>query len=133
MVYLCADLEVARANVLRRFEGLPYGPLDLLPGRRPALAETVVPERSVVDAVSDAGCRAAGLPTTYPLDQRGTPVPRGRCQPIGRTAWSQGEPGIACRSAAVGPPTRGEELAWFPDHAGPLALSSVRAFDAWFA
>lgn len=131
VVYLCATVEVARANALRKLEGLPYGLLDLRSDRRPDLVAAEVPDARPVDVVTDAGCRAAGLPATYPKDGRGREVPWTRCQPVGSAAWSQGEPGIVCRTAAS--VERGEELAWFPDHGGALRLLTRRAFDDWFA
>ena len=77
VVYLCATRDVARAVVLRRFEGLPYGVVDLLPSRAPVLIATDVPEGRLVDVVGDAGCRAAGLPASYPLDGRGRTIAMG--------------------------------------------------------
>lgn len=134
VVYLCSTPQIARANVLRRFEGLPYSPFDLLPERRPALIETDVREHRAVDVVTDAGCRAAGLPPTYPREADGTEIGWDRCQPIGRAAWEQGEPSIACRSAAGRAADRGEELAWFVRGAADrLRVSRRRAFDEWFA
>jgi hypothetical protein len=134
VVYLCSTVAVARANVLRRFDGLPYSVLDLLPDRRPALVETDVREHRAVDLVSGAGCRAAGLPTTYPHDTDGREVGWDRCQPIGRTAWEQGEPAIACRSAAARSTGDAEELAWFVhDRTDRLRVRRRRAFDDWFA
>jgi hypothetical protein len=113
VVYLCATPAVARQVVVGRFEGLPYGLLDLRPDRRPVLIETDVPSHRAVDVVTDAGCRAASLPATYPYDARGRKVGWERTRPIGRTAWEQGERSIACRSAAIAKGGEGEELAWF--------------------
>ncbi|HSD49562.1 MAG TPA: RES domain-containing protein, partial [Actinomycetota bacterium] len=132
VVYLCSAVAVARANVLRRFAGLPYSVLDLLPDRRPILVETDVREHRAVDVVTDAGVRAAGLPTTYPRDDAGTEVGWDRCQPVGRTGWDQGEPSIACRSAAA-PLEDGEELAWFVrGRQDRLRVRRRRSFDEWF-
>jgi hypothetical protein len=128
VVYLCRDAAVARAHVLRRFDGLPYSPLDLRPDRRPALVETDLGEDRFVDVVTDAGCRAASLPATYPRAAGGGEVGWDRCQPIGWAAWDQSEPGIACRSAA-GP---GEELAWFQRGRSRLRVRRRRTFDQWF-
>lgn len=134
VVYLCSTLEIARANVLRRFDGLPYSPLDLVPERRPVLVETDVREHRAVDVVTDAGCRAAGLPATYPRDADGAEVGWDRCQPIGRSAWDQGETSIACRSAAARPDDRGEELGWFVRGGlDRLRVAGRRTFDDWFA
>jgi hypothetical protein len=133
VVYLCATREVARANVLRRFAGLPYALLDLLPDRRPALIETDVPDRRVVDVVTDPGCRAAGLPITYPFEEGGEVVAWDRTKPIGTVAWDHGEAGIAARSAALPRGERGEELAWFvKTQDDRLRVSARRRFGDWF-
>ena len=60
VVYLNADEGVARANLLQRFAGLPYGPEDLEPSAAPVLVSTIVPEDDFVDVVTDAGCAAVG-------------------------------------------------------------------------
>ena len=132
-LYLCATREVARGNVLRRFSGLPYGMLDLRPERRPVLVDTDVREHRAVDVITDAGCRAAGLPAGYPFDTRGRRIGWRHTQPVGSTAWTQGEPSIACRSAALSRGARGEELAWFPRSADDrLTVARRRSFDDWF-
>jgi RES domain-containing protein len=133
VVYLCATRDVARAVVLRRFEGLPYGVVDLLPSRAPVLIATDVPEGRLVDVVDDAGCHATGLPVSYPLDGRGRTIAWARTQPVGETAWEQGERGIACRSSAMARRERGEELAWFVrGSADRLRIDRRRAFEDWF-
>jgi hypothetical protein len=131
VVYLNRDVRVARANVLARFSGLPYGPEDLEPSAAPVLVSTEVEPDDFADLVSDAGCVAAGLPATYPKDDAGLSVPHAACRPVGRVAWDAGLPGIACRSAAPAAPPGGEELAWFPRGRRLKALS-VRLFDDWF-
>jgi hypothetical protein len=131
VVYLNADERVARANVLHRFDGLPYGPEDLEPAAAPVLVSTVVPEDEFVDVVDDAGCAAVGLPPTYPVDEEGAPVPHEACRPVGQAAWDAGLPGIACRSAAPAAPPGGEELARF-DRGEPLEPLGVRRFPDWF-
>lgn len=127
VLYLNADTATARANVDRRFAGLPYGPTDLLAHRRPLLVGAEVPGDDYVDVVSDAGCASAGLPVSYPLGGRGREVPHSRCHPVGHEAKDQGRPGIACRSAAR---AGGEELAWFV--AGAVDPTSRREFDDWY-
>jgi hypothetical protein len=131
VVYLCASLEVARANVHRKLSGHPYGPEDLDPDAAPVLVATRVREDAFVDAVSDAGCRSLGLPKTYPRDSRGRTIGHQRCQPIGQAAWDAGEPGIAARSAAPRTSRRGEELAFFPRRRRLRAGRTLR-FDDWF-
>jgi hypothetical protein len=133
VLYLCATVAVAREVVLGRFVGLPYGLLDLRPDRRPVLIETDVPTHRAVDVVTDAGCRAASLPVTYPYDARGRKIGWARTQPIGEAAWGQDERSIACRSAALPKGEDGEELAWFVRGRGDrLAVSARRSFEDWF-
>jgi len=131
VVYLNGDERVARANVLQRFAGLPYGPEDLEPSAAPVLVSASVPEDEFVDVVGDAGCAAVGLPPTYPVDEDGAPVPHEVCQHVGQAAWAAGLPGVACRSAAPAAPPGGEELARF-GRGEPLTLLEVRRFPDWF-
>ena len=131
VVYLNGDDRVARANVLQRFAGLPYGPEDLEPSAAPILVSTSVPEEDFVDAVGVAGCVAAGLPASYPVDDDGVPVSHETCRPVGRAAWDAGLPGIACRSAAPAAPPTGEELARF-DRGRPLTPLAIRRFVDWY-
>jgi RES domain len=134
VVYLCATPEVARRVVVGRFEGLPYGVLDLQPDRRPVLIETDVPTHRAVDVVTAEGCRAASLPPTYPYDARGRKIGWERTRPIGERAWEGGERSIACRSAAVPKGRDGEELVWFVrERTDRLTVSVRRSFDDWFS
>jgi hypothetical protein len=94
------------------------------------LVHTSVPEDDYVDAVSDEGLGALGLPATYPIDERGAAVPHAACQPIGQAAWDAGEPGIACRSAASSAPARAEELAFFARRR--LRVARSEAFADWY-
>ena len=134
VVYLCTTIQVARANVLRRFDGMPYSVLDLLPDRRPQLVETDLRQHRAVDVVTDAGCHAAGLPPTYPRQTDGREVGWDRCRPIGLTAWEQRETAIASRSAAARAGDEGEELAWLVhEREDRLRVHRRRPFDDWFA
>jgi len=95
------------------------------------------PGERFVDAVTEAGLLALGLPATYPMTsatQRGTVVPHARCQAIGKTAYGADEPGIACRSAAeaaVGSCV-GEELALFDRSMGLARRGRRRRFSEWY-
>lgn len=131
VVYLNRDIPTARAFVRSKLRDLPYGPELLHPRRAPVLLATDLARNAYVDVVTGAGCVAAGLPATYPLNEAGVPVPWAQCQPIGQRAWDAGEPGIACRSAAL--PGGLEELAYFtgPDTAR-LEESRRWPFDEWF-
>jgi len=131
VVYLNDGEGTARRNVERLFEGLPYGPEDLDPNEAPVLVETDIPATDFVDALTDAGLTAAGLPATYPDDEEGRRVPHAVCQPIGQAAWDDNLPGVACRSAAPGTARDDEELAWF-DRGRPLAETARWAFEDWF-
>jgi|SRR3990172_1283073 len=112
VVYLNRDLQTSRANLDRKFVGLPYGPELLKPEEAPILIQTTVQETDYVDIITDSGCLAVGLPQTYPFDDNNLEIGWDRCQPIGIRAWEGGEAGIACRSAAARD-YRGEELAFF--------------------
>jgi len=131
VLYLSGSVEVARANVDRLFVGLPYGPEDLDSAACPILVEVVIPPDEYVDAVTGEGLNRLGLPKSYPLDAGGRIVPHSACRPIGLAAYEDGEPGIACRSAAPG--ANGEELVWFalPERAIP-PRGQARSFDEWF-
>jgi hypothetical protein len=95
------------------------------------LVHTTIPEDDYVNAVTDAGLNAVGLPASYPLDGRGRIVPHRVCQPIGQRARSAGERGIACRSATPdAPPRGGEELAYFDRQ--PLTVDEFQPFADWF-
>lgn len=131
VTYLVSTVELARSFVLHRYRGLPYSVLDLVPERRPVLVHADVPEDRFVDIVTDPGCAASGLPSTYPVDESGV-EPWNTCQPIGMTAWQQGEPGIACRSASAREGDSGEELAWF-QRDSRLRSAARQEFDDWFA
>lgn len=133
VVYVFGAIDVARSFVLTRFEGHPYSAFDLRPESGPDLVETDVPPGRFVDVVTDDGCRAAGLPATYPREADGAPVGHERCRPVGQAAWEQDEPGIACRSATARPSDRGEELAWFARGPRGLRTRRRRPFDDWFA
>ena len=133
VAYLCRTLAVARANVVRRFEGLPYDILDLHPDRRPVLVATHVPPHRSVDVVTDLGCRSAGLPSSYPFDGRGARIGWARTQSVGVAAHEAEARSISCRSAALPRGVSGEELAWFVrSRRDALKLEERRAFDDWF-
>lgn len=137
VVYLNASLEVARANVLRRFAGQPFGPEDLDSEEAPVLVIAEVPRDRYVDVVTDEGCEAAGLPVTYPRDGDAL-VGWDRCQPVGQRAWDEGAPGIAGRSAAPGMAPEDEELAWLDRGTGGttsgkrLRKVRIEPFEEWF-
>jgi hypothetical protein len=130
IVYLNADLQVARAQVRHSLEPRGIRPEDLDPARGPLLVHTTAPEQSYVDAVSERGLASLGLPQSYPSDEQRRPIPHETCQPLGERAWKSSEPGIACRSAASAP-TPGEELAYFDRGAG-LKVEAEEDFADWF-
>ena len=127
-LYLNNDEDTARANVTRRFAGLPYGPEDLDPATAPLLVGVDVPPGRAADASTDAGLAGLGLPTTYPRDASDILVPHSVCQPVGKAAFDAGLDGVDCRSAAVGGVS---ELAWFPRSAAARPTSR-RAFSDWW-
>ena len=131
VVYLNRDERVVRANVIRKFRDQAIRLEDLIPEAAPSLAVIIVPEGEYADIVTDEGCVAAGLPATYPRDAGGAIVGWESCRPVGQSAWEDGHPGIACRSAAPTAPLDGEELAFF-DTGEALQLVEVRSFAQWF-
>ena len=82
--------------------------------------------------ITDAGCASAGLPATYPKDAARATIPHAICQPIGKAAYDDGEPGIACRSAAPGTARTDEELALFSRARKRLRAAERWAFDDWY-
>lgn len=130
VVYLNASRSVARAQVRHKLEPRGIRPEDLAPEQGPLLIETDVPEDRFVDAVTDRGLGSLGLPASYPADPSGSPIAHADCQPIGRRAWDEGEPGIACRSAAGTAPAGGEELAHFARR--PLRARASERFADWY-
>ncbi len=131
VLYLCASRAVARANVARLLDGQPFGPEDFANGAGPVLVEVRPPQASYVDAVTSRGLASLGLPETYPVHRNGRRVSWSTCQPLGMSAWEQGERGIACRSAALRRQAAGEELALFDRGRRPRAIAT-QAFHEWF-
>lgn len=127
-LYLNHNKTAARANVMKKFVGLPYGPEDLDPATAPLLLGVDIPEGDAADAYTEAGLAAMGLPTTYPYDSAHNLVPHHVCQPIGRAAYDAGLDGVDCRSAAA---DHSRELAWFPRNR-TAAETSRLAFDHWW-
>jgi hypothetical protein len=132
VVYLCASIAVARAVVLGRLEGQPFGPEDLDRRTAPVLVGASVPQHRYVDIVTGRGCTSAGLPETYPRNGARRRIGWRRCQAVGKAAWDSGAPGVACRSAAPQAPAGGEELAWFQRPGRRLRRRRSRPFDDWF-
>lgn len=127
-LYLNADQMTARSNVDRLYIGLPYSAEDLDPAEAPLLVEVDIPAGTALDAYSDAGLSAVGLPTTFPRDALGNLVPHATCQPIGAGAFAAALDGVDARSAA---PRGGRELAWFPRSHAATKIS-VRQFQDWY-
>lgn len=113
VLYVNEDTQTARLNLIAFTAGWPYEPEDLREDAGPVLVGCVLPRRQeVCDAHTRAGVRAAGLPATYPIDERGEIVPWDVCQPIGERVKKAGLRGVLTHSAQS---RHGErELAWFP-------------------
>lgn len=132
-LYFNEDKVTARLNLRAFIAGWPYEPEDLRDDNGPVLIGATLPRsQRVCDARTRAGVAAAGLPRTYPVDGRGRPVARERCQPIGTAVHAAGLRGVRARSAQ-GRDGAGRELAWFPATARSVARRVARlAFDAWY-
>jgi hypothetical protein len=93
-----------------------------------------VPLQGYVDASSDTGLDALGLPASYPRTTPGSVdvVSHAVCQPIGARLFDEGELGIACRSAATIDGS-GAELAWFHQHDRVVPdVASTQTFEQWW-
>ena len=113
-LYLCADESTAAAQVRRLLHGSFLTPEDLRDDAFVLIAVTLPTDTLVADAHSIGGLMALGLPTTYPHESDGTPIPRARCQPIGDQVAQNGLSGVHARSATEGATEHHRELAWFP-------------------
>lgn len=128
VLYLNRTVRMAALQAVENFRGEAHSLFDLRPERRPHLQGFDIARGEYVDAVTDPGVQALGLPLEYP-DGVGWEL----CQPVGRRAYQAGERGIACRTACRGggDPDH-EELALF-DHEGAPARPTERlTFDRWF-
>lgn len=128
-LYLCATVEVAAAVARAQHAGRAIPLFSLRPSRRPQLQSFTVTETRFVDVVTTEGVAAAGLPSTYPYG-----VDHEKCWPVARQAYSSGEQGIACRSAAECGPGfwLGEELAVFDNTSVAKAAGRRRPFPDWY-
>lgn len=128
VLYLNCTVRMAALQAHENFRGEAHSLFDLRPERRPHLQAFAVSDAEYVDAVTDAGVVALGLPAAYP-DGVGWEL----CQPVGRTLFLEEERGIACRTACRGggDPDH-EELALFERDGGAAAPGERRAFAEWF-
>jgi hypothetical protein len=104
---------MARLQVQHKLSGHPYGVEDLDESEQHDLVDVEVAERDWLDCVTVPGLEAVGLPVTYPRHRNGRPVRHVDCQPVGQAAFDDGQPGVACRSAATGASSTDEELVVF--------------------
>lgn len=131
-LYLNGSVRMARLQADHKLAGQPYGIEDLEPDEQHDLIEVDVAEVRVQNCVEDAALIAAGLPSSYPLDDAGTAVGHERCHPVGVAARATGLEGVACRSiAALG--TNEEELAIFePPASERVSITTRRSFRDWY-
>ncbi|MGH8923604.1 MAG: RES domain-containing protein [Acidimicrobiia bacterium] len=131
VVYFNSTKALARRFVAHKLRGQPFGPELLDPRIGPVLVHANLPREPYVDIVTESGCKAAGLPRSYPRDSAGSVVAHEACWPVGQAAWDAGERGIAGRSATDGATLSDEELAWFQRN-GALRAAEIEPFDKWF-
>jgi RES domain len=132
VLYLNANLVVARAQVEHRLAGHPFDIEDLDPVTQHDLVEVDVQEIDALDLVTDDGLQAVGLPAGYPLDAHGNAVTHSQCHPVGQAAYDEPLPAIACRSAAAGAAITDEELAVFDRDGAIVTQTARRAFTDWY-
>jgi RES domain-containing protein len=130
VVYLNRSVALARAQLRHKLVPRGIEPEDLQHTQAPVLVTTRVPDNGYVDAVTSAGLKAMGLPSTYPRDAAGDWVPHGVCQPIGERLHEDGEPGIACKPCVQAAPVDGEELAYFGRRR--LRVNRTQQFADWY-
>jgi hypothetical protein len=131
-LYLCENIEVARAQLRRLLAPTPVDPSDLAADAPYVLVTALLPSRQqVADAFSDTGLRALGLPTTYPKRRSGAQVAWSDCRRSARRVRAANLRGILARSAW--PVTGGgRELAWFPAlRAHARAVGQAQPFASW--
>jgi hypothetical protein len=133
VLYLNRDLRLARLQVQHTLRGHPYGVEDLDESEQHDLVSVEVAERDWLDCVTVLGLEAVALPATYPRHRNGRPVRHVDCQPVGRAAFEDDRPGVACRSAATGTSPTDEELAVFDRDADTsVGMSERQPFADWF-
>jgi hypothetical protein len=132
VLYLNLNERMARIQVEHKLAGQPYGIEDLDPAGQHDLVEVDMAETGALDLVSDDGLQAVGLPVSYPQDADGQLVAHEICHPIGRAAYDEPLPAIACRSAAAGAEKTDEELAVFDRDVGLVTQTGRRSFADWF-
>ena len=132
VLHLNASERMARVQVVHKLSGRPYGVEDLDPAEQHDLITVKVPRAARLDCVTDDGLTAVGLPTSYPLDNRGSVIGYDVCRAVGQQAYEAGRTGIACRSAATGADLEDEELAVFDTHTDSIQMTDRRPFAEWF-
>lgn len=132
-LYLNDDKQTARCNVGTFIDEEPYEPEDLRDDTAPILIGCRLPTRQIVcDVYTDAGVRAASLPSTYPLDAEGAIVKHDVCRDIGKQVKAERKRGIHTRCAKSSSP-EDLELAWFPASSGSKAQEVERLrFSMWY-
>ena len=129
---LAASRTVARAAVIQMLEGTPVRPEDLRGDRGPALAHVRLPRRqTVVDAHSDEGLAALGLPRTFPQGTAARQVPVARTRAIADEASAAGAHGVWCRSADI-TALNEDELVWFATGKATADVVEVVPFGDWW-
>jgi len=129
-LYLNEDMPTVHAQVRHMFVGRGVEADDLDDNAPIVLAAATLPQRQrAVEAFTDVGVDAIGLPPGYPLDDDGVIVDHDVTQPIGTAVHDAGFRGVWCRSAAL----HGHELAWFPaDRAAARPVwAQPKPFGSW--
>ncbi|WP_165492132.1 RES domain-containing protein [Egibacter rhizosphaerae] len=130
-LYLCADAPTAWRIVTARLASSPVNVEDVRDEAGPDLVDVeLAPPVTAIDAASNEGLVAAGLPTSYPLDGvDGDVVGHTDCRPVGAAAAADEFDGVYARSAATRD-GRGRELAWFPKRRA-ARLRARSPFTVW--
>ena len=132
-LYLNSSKKTAHCNLRAFIAEWPYEPEDLRDDNGPVLIGCRLPRNQVVcDAHTSEGIKAAGLPSTYPVDSTGKTVPHLQCQNIGRRVKDERKRGVHARSAQSIDAIN-LELAWFPASTRSVARPVERLlYGAWY-
>jgi RES domain-containing protein len=125
VTYTSCSVDVAIANLWRKYEDEVGQPWDESEEEQADLYEIQIDQEGLVDIASAKGIAGVGLPPAYP---RG--VSHRTTQPTGRRLHRERRPGIWCRSAAL---PAGEEVALFTDFASQgRAQTPPKRLCEWF-
>ena len=113
VIDLVDSFEGARSLFREFFRGLPYNERNIRPHAGPDLVVFDIQQLEALDAFTDAGCVALGLPASFPLDDRGSEVPSRVCSQIASAAYKTNLAAILARCRMAVDPKGTGHLVYF--------------------